>query len=154
MIVRIDSSAPTAVIKMALDHAAANGFAVDMVCNGQPRIQKSETSVKKAKPQPKAEKAVKKAPKAAVEPKAEAPTVPEELLAKAKGLRVIAESGQVKLPKEVYGALRSKNVDKLTKAIAEASSLLSWGVTKTESEAHLHAELHKEFMKANPLLAN
>lgn len=151
MIVRIDSSAPTAVIKMALDHAAANGFAVDMVCNGQRRIQKSETSVKKAAPQPKAVKAVK--PKAESKPKAEAPVVPEELLAKAKGLRIIAESGDVKLPKEVYGALRSKNVEKLTAAIAEASSLLSWGVTKTESEAHLHAELHKEFLKANPLLA-
>lgn len=154
MMVRIDSSAPLAVVKMALEFAAKQGFAVDMVAGNQPRIvrtakQSEEKAVKPkaSKPEP---KAPKKAPKAPKEPTSE---VPEELRAKANGLRTIAESGQIRLPKEVYGALRSKNVDKLTKAIAEASSLLTWGVTKTESEAHLHAELHKEFMQSNPLLA-
>lgn len=150
MIVRIDSSSSLAVVKMALEFAAKQGFAVDLVAGNQPRIERSVRTVKAAPKAPKVP-AVKKA--TAVKKTESAPTVPEELMAEAKGLRIIAEAGPVKFPKEVYGALRSKNVEKLTKAIAEARSLLSWDVSKTESQAHLHAELHKEFLHENPLLS-
>jgi len=147
MLVRIDANAPREAIKMALDFAASNGFAVDFRTFG-PQVK---TSVK---PSPKpSEKAVRKAsekPKKVVKKAIKPEAVPDD----AKELRKLAETGSVKLPKEVYAALRSKNETVRKSAIDAARVILDperWD-KRDAGMLMAHMESHQAFLHGNPLL--
>ena len=154
MLVRIDANAPREAIKMALTFAAENGFAVDFRSIGAPGNwtfdQESRTwrqPSEKAVRQPK----VKPAVKASKKPPVKASEKPDEALrVAAKSLREKAEKGTIKLPKEVYAALRSKDTEKLTQAIADASSILKDPAAPFESI--YYKALHDRFLHENPLL--
>ena len=146
MLVRIDANAPREAIKMALTFAAENGFAVDFRSFGPP-IKTSPKPSEKAVRQPK----VKPAVKASKKPPVKASEKPDEALrVAAKSLREKAEKGTIKLPKEVYAALRSKDPEKLTKAIADASGILKAPAAPFESI--YYKALHDRFLHENPLL--
>jgi hypothetical protein len=148
MLVRIDANAPREAIKMALTFAAENGFAVDFRSFGPP-IKTSPKPSEKAVRQP-SEK-VKPAVKASKKPPVKASEKPDEALrVAAKSLREKAEKGTIKLPKEVYAALRSKDTEKLTKAIADASGILKDPAAPFESI--YYKALHDRFLHENPLL--
>lgn len=148
MLVRIDANAPREAIKMALTFAAENGFAVDFRSFGPP-IKTSHKPSEKAVRQP-SEK-VKPAVKASKKPPVKASEKPDEALrVAAKSLREKAEKGTIKLPKEVYAALRSKDTEKLTQAIADASGILKDPAAPFESI--YYKALHDRFLHENPLL--
>jgi len=155
MLVRIDANAPREAIKMALTFAAENGFAVDFRSFGPP-IKTSPKPSEKAVRQPSekvkpAVKASKKPAKASEKPPVKASEKPDEALrVAAKSLREKAEKGTIKLPKEVYAALRSKDTEKLTKAIADASGILKDPAAPFESI--YYKALHDRFLHENPLL--
>ena len=153
MLVRIDANAPREAIKMALTFAAENGFAVDFRSFG-PSVKTSPKPSEKAVRQPKVEspvKASKKPVKASEKPPVKASEKPDEALrVAAKSLREKAEKGTIKLPKEVYAALRSKDTEKLTKAIADASGILKDPAAPFESI--YYKALHDRFLHENPLL--
>lgn len=152
MLVRIDANAPREAIKMALEFAATNGFAVDFrsfgpsVKSSKPKAVRQSETVR----QPKAVK-VKKVKKA---PKTESKT-PETLKEIAKSLRKQAESGDTKLPSDVYADLRSKDIVKLKAAIKAASLLLNpeerW-CDRDPSTLMMALRAHEEFLHGNPLL--
>jgi hypothetical protein len=158
MLVRIDANAPREAVKMALTFAAENGYAVDFrsfgpsVKSSKPEAVRQSETVRQSKTvrQPKAVK-VKKVKKT---PKAESKT-PETLKEIAKSLRKQAESGETKLPSDVYADLRSKDVVKLKAAIKAASLLLNpeerW-CDRDPSTLMMALRAHEEFMHGNPLL--
>lgn len=145
MLVRIDANAPREAIKMALEFAATNGFAVDFRSFG-PSVKKPE-AVRKASPKPSV-KVVKKAPKT----ESKTPASMKDL---AKTLRKQAESGATKLPKEVYADLRSKDVVKMKAAIRAAQAIMNpegrWD-DRDPSLLLLHMAHHEKFLHENPLL--
>jgi hypothetical protein len=146
MLVRIDANAPREAIKMALTFAAENGFAVDFRSFG-PSVKTSPKPSEKAVRQPKVESPVK----ASKKPPVKASEKPDEALrVAAKSLREKAEKGTIKLPKEVYAALRSKDTEKLTQAIADASGILKDPAAPFESI--YYKALHDRFLHENPLL--
>lgn len=160
MLVRIDANAPREAIKMALTFAAENGFAVDfrsfgpsVVRTASPK-QTEQPKAVKAAPKPKATakpKASKKA-KPSNKPKASEPTSLREV---AFALRKEAENGEVKLPKEVYGDLRSKDTVRMTAAIKAATLILGKDERWCQREAStlmMALRHHEEFLHENPLL--
>ena len=147
MLVRIDANAPREAIKMALDFAASNGFAVDFRTFG-PQVK---TSVKTPKP---SEKAVRKASEKPKKAKVVKQVKPEAVPDDAKELRKLAETGKVKLPKEVYAALRSKNETVRKSAIDAARVILDpqrWD-KRDAGMLMAHMESHQAFLHGNPLL--
>jgi hypothetical protein len=161
MLVRIDANSPREAIKMALAFAAENGFAVDFRSFGPAAVKTSpkpsEKAVRKSSEKtpvkPSKKPSVKK-PKASSKPKASEPTSLREV---AFALRKEAENGDIKLPKDVYADLRSKDIVRLKSAIAAASHLLgkkgeNWTPDKDSASLLMHFHLHEEFLHANPLL--
>lgn len=159
MLVRIDANAPREAIKMALEFAATNGFAVDFRSFG-PSVKKPEAvrqseTVRQSKTmrQPKAVKVkkVKKTPKT----ESKTPKDFDSLKDFAKFLRKQAESGDTKLPKEVYADLRSKDVVKMKAAIRAAQAIMNpegrWD-DRDPSLLLLHMAHHEKFLHENPLL--
>lgn len=150
MLVRIDANAPHEAIKMALEFAAKNGFAVDFRSFGPAVKREKPEAVRQSKTAPKATK-VKKVKKT---PKTESKT-PMTLKEIATSLRKQAESGDIKLPKDVYADLRSKDVVKLKAAIKAASLLLNpeerW-CDRDPSTLMMALRAHEEFLHGNPLL--
>lgn len=148
MLVRIDANAPREAIKMALEFAATNGFAVDFRSFGPTVKTTKPEAVRQSKTvrQPKAVK-VKKV-------KTESKT-PSTLQETAKALRKQAESGTTKLPKEVYADLRSKDVVKMKAAIRAAQAIMNpegrWD-DRDPSLLLLHMAHHEKFLHENPLL--
>jgi hypothetical protein len=146
MLVRIDANAPREAIKMALDFAASNGFAVDFRTFG-PQVK---TSVKTPKPSEKAVRKASEKPKKVVKKAVKPEAVPDD----AKELRKLAETGSVKLPKEVYAALRSKNETVRKSAIDAARVILDpqrWD-KRDAGMLMAHMESHQAFLHGNPLL--
>ena len=152
MLVWIDANAPRAAIEMALAFAAANGFAVDFRSFG-PAVVTSP-----AKPSPKAaRKSSPKTPRKASEKPGKVVKLTEADTTRelAKFLRKKAETGSVKLPKDVYADLRSKDIVRMTAAVKAASLLLNpeerW-CDRDPSTLMMALRAHEEFLHGNPLL--
>lgn len=154
MLVRIDANAPREAIKMALEFAATNGFAVDFRSFG-PSVKSSKPEAVRQSETMRQSKTVRK-PKAlkAKKVKTESKT-PSTLQETAKALRKQAESGTTKLPKEVYADLRSKDVVKMKAAIRAAQAIMNpegrWD-DRDPSLLLLHMAHHEKFLHENPLL--
>lgn len=159
MFVRIDASAPREAIKMALDFAAQNDLGVDFRVFGTVKSQNAEV-----KPSP---KAVPVKPKAVRQPKARNLAESDALRVAARSLREKAESGDVKLPKAVYAALRSKDLSQVQKAVEMATAIFAATPKASPKPKRKTArrpkdftpfkdiygfELHERFLHENPLL--
>lgn len=154
MLVRIDANAPRAAIEMALAFAAQNGFAVDFRSFGPAVV----TSPAATKPSPKAaRKSSPKTPRKASEKPGKVVKLTEADTTRelAKFLRNKAETGSVKLPKDVYADLRSKDPVRQTAAVKAASLLLNpeerW-CDRDPSTLMMALRAHEEFLHGNPLL--
>lgn len=152
MLVRVDANAPRAAIEMALAFAAQNGFAVDFRTFG-PAVVTSP-----AKPSEKAaRKSSPKTPRKASEKPGKVVKLTEADTTRelAKFLRNKAETGSVKLPKDVYADLRSKDPVRQKAAVKAASLLLNpeerW-CDRDPSTLMMALRAHEEFLHGNPLL--
>ena len=150
MLVRIDANAPRAAIEMALAFAAQNGFAVDFRSFG-PAVVKSSVKPSEKAARKSSEKTPAKKPKASKKVEAK----PDSLRETARSLRKQAETGSVKLPKDVYADLRSKDPVRQTAAVKAASLLLNpeerW-CDRDPSTLMMALRAHEEFLHGNPLL--